>query len=224
MGLMRYNFKPLTKVAELSLLERAARVFAEEYVFILKASATCELNGTPGTLKLGGGPWYRIVFVPDDPFYLGRCFLDFSTQQEAEREFEKLAERLRPAAKDDAHPQPAEAEPEVMEPPAAEDAPAEESPPAEAPPEPSADSDPADERERHHQAVVTALTALDAEPEWNDRPGKERRREVIRRALADLKLDEDDFHKIAFVCNDLVHLGVVTPSGQGFHLTGESAD
>ena len=126
MGLMRYNFKPLTKVAELSLLERAARVFAEEYVFILKASATCELNGTPGTLKLGGGPWYRIVFVPDDPFYLGRCFLDFSTQQEAEREFEKLAERLRPAAKDDAHPQPAEAEPEVMEPPAAEDAPAEE--------------------------------------------------------------------------------------------------
>ncbi len=224
MGLMRYNFEPLTKISELSLLERSIRVFTEEFILLVKESARCELNGVPGTLKLGGGPWHRIVFVPDDPFYLGRCFLDFSPQQEAEREFHKLAERLQPQAKDETSPQPADPEPEDTKPSAAKDAPAEGSPTAETSPEAAGDPNPDDERERSQQAVVAALTALEAEPEWADRSGKERRQEVIRRALADLGLEEEDFYTIAFACNDLVHLGVVTPSGQGFHLTGASAD
>lgn len=222
MGLMRYNFEPLTKISDLSLLERSVRVFTEEFILLVKASARCELNGVSGTLKLGGGPWHRIVFVPDDPFYLGRCFLDFSPQQEAEREFHKLAERLQPQARDDTSPQPAETEPEDTKPSAVEDARAEGSPTAETPPD--AAGAPNDEQERNQQAVLAALAALEAEPEWADRSGKERRREVIRRALADLGLEESDFYTIAFACNDLVHLGVVTPSGQGFHLTGASTD
>ncbi len=222
MGLMRYNFEPLTKISDLSLLERSIRVFTEEFILLVKASARCELNGVSGILKLGGGPWYRIVFVPDDPFYLGRCFLDFSPEQEAEREFHKLAERLQPEAKGDASPQPVDPEAESTKPSAAEDAPTEGSPTAKTPPE--AAGDPDDEQERNQRAVVAALTALEAEPEWADRSGKERRREVIRRALADLGLEENDFYTIAFACNDLVHLGVVTPSGKGFHLTGAAAD
>lgn len=88
---------PLILKETLSHLERFIRCIAEEAVLTVAKARPAKLNGQPGVLKLGGGLWHKIVFVPDDGRFLGRCFLDHVSREEAEKEFEwLLANELKP--------------------------------------------------------------------------------------------------------------------------------
>lgn len=89
------NLGPLTLKADLSYLERVVRIVAEESLLTIIKARPAKLNEHLGILRLGGGLWYKIVFIPDDQRYLGRCFLDVASKEKAEQEYEELCKILK---------------------------------------------------------------------------------------------------------------------------------
>jgi hypothetical protein len=90
------NLGPLALRADFSFVERIVRVLAEESLLTVNKARPAKLNGHPGVLKMGGGAWCKIVFLPDDGRYLGRCFLDHASEEAAKAEFETLCQLLAP--------------------------------------------------------------------------------------------------------------------------------
>lgn len=91
---VQVSFDPLTLKVDLNFVERTVRVLAEESLLSVSKTRPVALNGHPGVLKMGGGAWWKIVFLPDDGKYLGRCFLDHASEPEARAEFEELCRIL----------------------------------------------------------------------------------------------------------------------------------
>lgn len=92
---MQVGFGPLTLKADLNFIERSMKLIGEESILSVVKTRPAKLNGHPGVLRLGGGLWYKIVFIPDDSRYLGRCFLDHADKTKALQEFEELCRILK---------------------------------------------------------------------------------------------------------------------------------